>query len=103
MKHLREMDLDPKTKDEIEDCLTPDGMRRRLFKYSFSDALTRNVYDMSKYRGLSGEDTMTVLAFEALRRLEKLTDQHLEFVMTNPMPPIIFQNGSLAANGSKGA
>ena len=47
--------------------------------------LARNVLTMCKIKGLSGEDTMTMLAYHALMAFEKSTDQQLD--MLNTMPP----------------
>ena len=41
----RDMKIAPRTAEEIKDCETPDGMRRRIRKYSFSDALTHNLIE----------------------------------------------------------
>ena len=86
-----EMKLRPETAEEIEDCTTPDGMRRRLFKYGFSNPLVRNVVDSSRMRGLSGEDTMTWLAFEALKRNETLEEITLETFNTTVRAPLIIK------------
>ena len=86
---FREMSLTPETAEEIRECETPDGMRRRLRRYSFSDALTRQVLDASEMRGLSGEDKMTWLAFEALKRLERYEEMAFEKAMLEPSPPIL--------------
>jgi len=90
MKNMRDFDLSPRTADEINECSSPEGMRRRLFRYSFEHPMTRAIFDSSNARGLSGEDRMTWLAFEALRRLETLEDSLLERAMTEPMPPMLF-------------
>ena len=89
-----EMKLRPETAEEIEDCTTPDGMRRRLFKYGFSNPLVRNVVDSSRMRGLSGEDTMTWLAFEALKRAERLQEITLETVNSNVRAPLIIKDSN---------
>lgn len=65
-------------------------MRKRLWKYSLHDSLVKTVFDTARYRGLSGEDMMTILAFEALRQREKLMDDMLDRAMREPMPPIVF-------------
>jgi hypothetical protein len=84
--------LEPQTEAERRECETVAGMRCRLQRYARDNALVKTVFDAAYYRGLSGEDTMTWLAFEALRRVEKLESTILEDAMRNPYPPIIFTN-----------
>lgn len=92
MNSFRGWDIEPQTAEEITECATVEGMRRRIQKYRYNDAFTRAVLDSAYVRGLSGEDTMTVLAFEALRRLERLTDVQIDHVMRSPMPPLIVRS-----------
>jgi len=72
------MKLAPATAEEKAECETPEGMRRRLFKYSYDHPMVKNVMDAARYRGLSGDDTMTWLAFEALCRLEHMEELVLD-------------------------
>ena len=83
MNLLRRYDINPKTVDEVMDAQTPDGMRRRINRYSREDPLVKAVLDMAYHRGFSGEDTMTILAFEALRQRERLMDHALNEAMTS--------------------
>jgi hypothetical protein len=46
--------------------------------------LVRNILHAANYAGLSGEDTMTWLAFEALKGYELFYDQLLEHAMLTP-------------------
>ena len=80
---LRQMDLPPKTAEEIKDAETPEGMRRRLQQYAREDPLVRRVLEMARYQGLSGEDTYTILAFHALIDRERFMDQILDWNMLN--------------------
>lgn len=86
---FRSFDLEPRTAEEINECATPNGMRKRLWRYSYEHPLTRAIFQASDAQGLSGEDRMTWLAFDALRRLEKLENEALNYAMLNPAPPLI--------------
>ena len=85
------MKLKPHTAEEVTDCATPDGMRRRLQEYAYrgGEPMVKAIFDAARCRGLSGEDTMTWLAFEALQGLERYKDLVLEQYMLNPIPPPI--------------
>lgn len=83
---LGDWKLEPQTKEEARECETIEGMRKRLNRYSRVNPMTRAVFDAAHYRGLSGDDTMTWLAFEALRRLERLEGLMLEQAMRSPHP-----------------
>ena len=75
---FRIFDLEPRTAQEVTECETPNGIRQRLMRCSYENPLVRAVYCAADAAGLSGEDRMTVLAFEALRRLEIAEDRILE-------------------------
>ncbi len=83
---LDDWKLEPQTEEETKECETIEGMRKRLNRYSRVNPTTRAVFDAAYYRGLSGDDTMTWLAFEALRRLERLENLMLEQAMLSPHP-----------------
>ena len=51
--------------------------------------MVRAIFDAAQYRGLSGEDTMVWLAFEALKGLEYFKAQFLDNAMREPMPPFL--------------
>ena len=86
------MKLKPETAEEITDCATPDGMRRRLQQYAYrgGEPMVKAVFDMARVRGLSGEDMMTILAFEALKGLEHYKAIVLDIAMRDPNPAAIF-------------
>lgn len=86
---LRGMDINPTTAEDVKDAETPEGMRRRIMQYSREDPMVRQVLDMARYHGMSGEDTYTVLAFNALRDRERFMDQVLEWHHLNVRPQII--------------
>ena len=85
----RPFDLNPTTAKEIEECATIQGMRARLNQYSYHDPLTRAIFNSAHYQGLSGEDKMTWLAFEALKFRERYMDDALETAMLSVNPPSI--------------
>lgn len=78
--------LEPQTDEEKKECETVEGMRRRLQLYGRENPMVKVVFDAAYYRGLSGEDTMTWLAFEALRRIEQLERLLLNDAMLRPPP-----------------
>ena len=82
------MKLAPETKGEQEMAGTPDGRRILLHRYSHYDTLTRSVMNCAEHLGLSGEDTMVLLAFEALRDRERLLDAALNHYMLLPPLPL---------------
>lgn len=52
-----------------------------------ASSLARRVFDMAQYTGLSGEDEMTVLAYNALIMYEQLFDKVLHDASIIPTPP----------------
>ena len=86
-----DMKLKPETAAEITECADPRGMRRRLTEYSYRGGvyMVKAIFDAARHRGLSGEDTMTWLAFEALQGLERLKGMVIEDAMLRPASPII--------------
>ncbi len=93
MKFPGTMTLKPATAQEVTDCTTPDGMRRRLREYAFrgSEPIVKAIFDAAEIRGLSGEDTMTWLAFEALKGMELYKEMVMDQAMLRPPPPIIIK------------
>ena len=91
MKTFRSFSIEPKTASEITEAATPNGMRKRIRHYSYENPLVRSVIDSAAAQGFSGEDTMTWLAFEALRRVEKLEDLILDESLTKPAASMIYK------------
>ena len=91
MRFPGDMLLKPETAEEVTECADPRGMRKRLLEYSYrgGEPMVKVILDSSRYRGLSGEDTMTWLAFEALRQLEHLKGLVLNDAMLRPSTPMI--------------
>lgn len=72
------MKLTPETADDVREVETIQGKRKRLYRFSRDNALVNAVMMNAAARGLSGEDTMTWLAYEALLRVEMLEGQILD-------------------------
>lgn len=87
---FRQWDINPKTAEEINEASTIEGMRKRIQQYAYNDALTKVSLDGAYHRGLSGEDTMTLLAYNALCWREKQMDAELDRLAIDPKPPLIF-------------
>ena len=79
----------PETGADVEQESTIQGQRQRIYRYSRESALVNNVLRASEARGLSGEDTMTALAYEALKRLEHIESLMLDQAYISPPPMII--------------
>ncbi len=82
------MPLKPETAEEANECADPRGMRKRLVEYSYrgDEYMVKAIFDAARARGLSGEDTMTWLAFEALQGMERYKRMVLDDVMLRPGP-----------------
>jgi hypothetical protein len=61
-----------------------DGKRPGPFQHEGASIMVRNCLRMAEIEGYSGEDTMTVIAFEALKQVEHLLDLVLQHSMGNP-------------------
>ena len=86
---FRDMSIKPETAQEVTECTDPRGMRKRILEYGYrGDSMTKAILDSARYQGFSGEDTMTWLAFEALKKVEHLEGLMLDHVMMNPSPSI---------------
>jgi hypothetical protein len=59
------------------------------FGFNGATALARNIIAMCEFKGYSGEDTMTVLAYHALLRNEKSDDELLNMLNMTACPPFI--------------
>lgn len=81
--------LKPETAKEVAEEMTVEGMRKRILEYSRDDAMVRSILDSARFRGLSGDDAMTMLAYHALLERERFRDMCLEQTMLNPMQPLI--------------
>lgn len=62
---------------------------------SIAPALMRNVMNMASANGLSPEEALLVLSFEALKMVELLNDQILEYHLTTPHPRLMDWPGGL--------
>lgn len=78
---------------ESGQALTPVAMRIAIFKSIFdrdnTNVIARRCDDAARAAGMNGEDSMTFLAFHALRRVEMLEQQMLDSVYMSINPPVI--------------
>lgn len=66
-----------------------DGNPQGFPSISVVASLVRQVMDLGRHQGYSGEDTMTLLAYHALLRYEQMTDQILYAHNTTPTGRVI--------------
>lgn len=71
--------LKPETAEEVKEVETVEGMRKRIMDYARDDSMTNYVLQHAHHRGLSGDDTMTILAYQALLERESFREMVLEF------------------------
>lgn len=64
----------------------PEAKRRG---YPISAALVRNIMEAGRYNGLSGEDTMTAIAYHLLLEVERLGEMVMQDLVTRPSPVIV--------------
>ncbi len=83
--------LKPANDVERKEAETVEGMRKRIRKYARDDALVHSILETGRWNGLSGDDTMTMLAYYALLEREQFRDMVLEQTMLNPMPPLFIK------------
>ena len=79
----------PKSAAETERAATLEGMRAEIWKAYRDSPLISACLEASRYRGLSGEDTYTLLAYHALRSLEDHYQWSMEIFNKMPVPPIM--------------
>lgn len=73
-----------------EQHLSIQEMRALIYRTAHCDsALIRNCLYRSEQEGLTGEDTMTLIAYQALRQLEDVYQRHVDTMMRQPVPPVI--------------
>lgn len=65
-----------------EECALQDA-------FDTTSALTRRIFDLARFTGLSGEDKMTVLAYHALLQLQKMTKMNIDHLMFTPAKQFI--------------
>lgn len=53
---------------------------------SVAGTLMRQVMDIASHDGLSAEEAFLLLSYEALRTIERMNDQLLEYHLTTPRP-----------------
>lgn len=90
MSDLYGWKLKPESAEDVKDAETIQGKRKRLNEGARFDPLIRHIMDSAYYLGLSGEDTMTLLAYEVFLRYEQMRDLNLENAMLSPTMPKLF-------------
>ena len=60
-----------------------DGTPARIF--NLASNITHRVFMVAQHEGLSGEDTMTMLAYHALLAYESAADRAVESIMMTPV------------------
>lgn len=85
-----------KIRKQILDCAYGRApLNKSMGNDSMVCALIRQTLNLAARDGLSGEDTMTILAFNALLQLETLYNQELEKARLSIKPHFIFANGEV--------
>ena len=82
----------PATAQDVTECATIEGMRKRIQQYARHEPMVRAVYDSCYYEGRNGEDTMTMLAFHALLDRERFKKLLLDQSMMSLSPPQVLIN-----------
>lgn len=67
-------------------------MRKAILDASRDSSLIRNALDSGRYMGLSGEDTYTMLAYYALRELERHWQLNMDHLNAMPSPRMIVRD-----------
>lgn len=82
--------LKPETAEDTKAVETVAGMRKRLREYARDEHLVHRIFIMCEQQGLSGEDTMTTLAYYALLDRESLREKYMDYINTHPnVEPIV--------------
>jgi hypothetical protein len=66
-----------------------DGTPSHHHRLSMIASLARSVLTTGERDGMSGDDTMTMLAYYALKALEQSYDRELERLSLSPVSPIL--------------
>lgn len=90
----------PLTRAAEDLCITPQGMRAAISRSMHDHARNKNTiayycHQTAQQQGLNGEDSMTLIAFQALCLVEVLERQVLDFVNTSLNPPSLFRQEDL--------
>jgi hypothetical protein len=66
-----------------------DEMRQVIDRAGRDSSLIHNALTAAQYKGMSGEDKYVLLAYSALRELERHYQANVDWLMTHPQPGII--------------
>ena len=68
-----------------------DEMRQAIDRASRDSSLIRNALEAAQWKGMSGEDKYVLLAYSALRELERHYQANMDWLMTQPSPAVVIQ------------
>jgi hypothetical protein len=71
-----------------------DEMRQVIDRASRDSSLIHNALTAAQYKGMSGEDKYVLLAYSALRELERHYQMNMDWLMLQPSPSIIVPKNS---------
>ena len=77
------------TAEEMHLVSTPNGVRKRIVEASFNDPMIRNVLDMARLQGWSGEDTYAFLAYHALVAKQEYEERMMDEINRRPTAFIV--------------
>lgn len=85
----------PETEEEVKLTSTPKGMREYMIQNAnnFPFPIVYHVLKRAEYENMSSEDTMTILALNALVQLEIVMDNLLNMIRNNPSAYIVKNTG----------
>jgi hypothetical protein len=66
-----------------------DEMRQAIDRARQDSSLIHNAMDAARFKGMSGEDTYAMLAYYALRELERHYKANMQWLNLHPAPPIV--------------
>lgn len=72
-----------------------DEMRQAIDRASRDSPLIRNALEAAQRKGMSGEDKYVLLAYSALRELERHYQANMDWLMTQPAPSVFVPKNSV--------
>lgn len=77
--------------ERVRDAETPAEMRAEIYRLQHHNYFVRAATDAANFAGMSGEDRYTMLAYNALRRLECVEADLREFILRMPPKPVVLK------------
>ena len=81
----------PKMPEAEEHLLPINEMRALIFATSRDSTFIRELLNCAQHRGYNGEDTMTFIAYRALRLLEDMSEREMVRLMKEPLAPFFVE------------